>query len=270
MAIVEETHLLFDSSSSNPERSFSEAFMRASAESERRLGETGKAASMIAYWMFESASETTLCESFDLVLGALKDTSSRSDLGRAAHKLIVGCAEGTIGPDAFASKIRKPLRARASTTEATQAVVKETTLGETLESLLAREGFDKLHPDPILAWKAFKEFAVAPITSSAPVQHVTALFQWGIYGLGMRDLFEWDLTRQVTFGAASGGYDHMEQVHCTLYFPPDDRLVKLGQGDLWAGDDLEQWFSSVEAHPAFIAAMELGVAIESGVVSEHV
>lgn len=77
------------------------------------------------------------------------------------------------------------------------------------------------------------------------------LFQWGIYDCGDGELFELDVTRQLSGNAE----DEIEHCHCTLFFKSNAILSELGEGNIWCQSlqHLKSFESIITQHPAFIS-----------------
>ena len=59
-------------------------------------------------------------------------------------------------------------------------------------------------------------------------------------------------------------------VFLTISFDPREELAALGQGELWASADVEEWLRDVEALPAFQLPLEIGEPVEWSVFQEEV
>jgi hypothetical protein len=122
----------------------------------------------------------------------------------------------------------------------------------TLERMLADAGFDKSRPDTPLAWRVFKQFASIPVAAATD----GLLFQCGTYGFSGEPAFEFDFTRQFT-QEEKGDEPSMEQLSCTLYYPPSNELGALNT-NLWSFsyDSAAAFFAAVEALPEFRSVVE--------------
>ena len=58
------------------------------------------------------------------------------------------------------------------------------------------------------------------------------LFQWGTYGWGGPEFFEFDITRQLIFGGEAED-ENIWQLSLTFKFPPTAPLRALGSGNRW-------------------------------------
>lgn len=115
------------------------------------------------------------------------------------------------------------------------------------ERRLAAAGFRGDAPDPLLAWRVFREFAAVPFGAADD----RLLFQCGVFTFSGPELFELDFTRQFAH-EIDGEYDHMEQLQCTFYFTPEPDLRPLSTS-LWSSEaeSLNAFFTQVEALPEF-------------------
>ena len=83
------------------------------------------------------------------------------------------------------------------------------------------------------------------------------LFQFGCYDWGEGEFFELDVTRQL-----SGEPDSpIEQLHCTISYPVNDSLLKLGEDNFWCENrfDVAKFESRVLNHDAFQLCIPLKV-----------
>ncbi|HEX8848273.1 MAG TPA: hypothetical protein VF761_01945, partial [Gemmatimonadaceae bacterium] len=117
--------------------------------------------------------------------------------------------------------------------------------------MLAAAGFDMERPDAALAWRVFKEFAVTPVAAATD----GLLFQCGTYDFSGEPAFEFDFTRQFTH-EEEGEPAGMEQLSCTLYFPPTEERRAL-RTNLWSFGfaSAAEFFAAVEALPEFRVVM---------------
>ncbi len=116
-----------------------------------------------------------------------------------------------------------------------------------LEAALAEAGFDHTHPDPLVAWQAFRAFASVPVS----VADDAFLFQCGTFSLTGEPRFEWNLTRQFTH-EEDGEYAGMEQLQLTIRYAATPELEPVSTS-LWSYDcaSVAEWFARVEALPEF-------------------
>lgn len=128
---------------------------------------------------------------------------------------------------------------------------------QTLKEMLGAAGVDVGAPEPMGAWRVFREFAELPVEDVASEDGDMVLFQWGTHdwGDGRGERFEIDFLRQFTIEDA-GEYDHMEQLHCTFEFEPTEALRDLGSGEHWIAGDLADGLDRVEALPIFTVLRE--------------
>ena len=101
-------------------------------------------------------------------------------------------------------------------------------------------------PDADKVWAVFKEFTTLPVEGVEE----GFLYEIGVYGFGAPETFRMNLVRQFSF-YEDGEYDRMEQLHCTLHFPPDDDLRALGKFNTWAEQhaSLDDFYLAVEQRP---------------------
>ena len=134
------------------------------------------------------------------------------------------------------------------------------------DRMLADAGFDRLRPDPAVAWRVFKEFSAVPVAAATD----GLLFQCGTYDFTGELLFECDFTRQFTH-EEDGEYVSMEQLSCTVYFRPADELASL-KAELWsfAFDSPEAYFAAVESLPEFRSALVASSPLRAGTRQEEV
>lgn len=120
-----------------------------------------------------------------------------------------------------------------------------------LEAALADAGFDHAHPDPRLAWQAFRAFAAVPVSVAGD----DFLFQCGTYDFSGERRFHWNLTRQFTH-EEDGEYAGMEQLQLTILYEATPDLASI-KTKLWSLDcaSAEEWFARVEVLPEFQAVM---------------
>lgn len=134
------------------------------------------------------------------------------------------------------------------------------------EELLFRAGFDRDRPDPMIAWRAFKDFARMAVQCS----HDALLFQTGVYAFTGPRTFQLDFTRQ--FELSDGDeYAGMEQLHCTFHYPPAADLAAL-ETHLWSTDcaTLDEFFERVEGLPEFRSSMALAQPVRVEIFQETV
>ena len=115
--------------------------------------------------------------------------------------------------------------------------------------MLNEAGFNEDHPDALLSWETFKQFAVVPVEC----EEDDLLFQCGIYGQG--EFFEFNFTRQFRFLVESGEYDGLEHLSYTLLYEPVGELRPL-RTHLWDLDFVgplhkKEFFEAVEALKEF-------------------
>jgi hypothetical protein len=136
----------------------------------------------------------------------------------------------------------------------------------TLERMLAEAGFDSASPDAPLAWRVFKTFAAIPVECAGDA----LLFQCGTFTLSGAPLFNVDFTRQFVH-EVDGEYDHMEQLHCTIYCEPLEELGEV-KTNLWSYDfpSLEEFFAAVEALPEFQLPMTVQAVRRAEIWQEQV
>ena len=114
-----------------------------------------------------------------------------------------------------------------------------------LEQLLVNAGFDRQNPDPALAWKAFRQFAVEPLELE------TAEIWFEASG---DDPAYFDFVRSFTFENDDAAWDE----HLTAHFTTSSQLnLGTGEDTIHAEDlsDLAAWFAEVEASPVFKAGL---------------
>lgn len=89
----------------------------------------------------------------------------------------------------------------------------------------------------------FKDFAQLPVDCAGDA----LLFQCGTFSFTSEPLFHLNFTRQFMH-EEDGEYAGMEQLGCTVYYPPVDELRALGT-NLWSLDcaSPEEFFVRVEA-----------------------
>jgi len=113
----------------------------------------------------------------------------------------------------------------------------------TLRSALARANVSIEAPRADAVWAAFKSFLDEPVDDAED----GVLYEVGVSGFGEPEAFQIDLVRQFSV-YEDGEYDRMEQLHCTLRYPPSDLLRAHGSFHAW-----------LEEHPsrgAFITAVD--------------
>jgi len=110
------------------------------------------------------------------------------------------------------------------------------------DRMLTRAGFDTDRPDPLVAWRVFKESATIPFDCADD----NLLFQCGVYKFTGQELFHFDFTRQFTH-EEEGEYAGMEQLHCTTYYEPTTELRRI-ETNLWSQNcaSLDDFFQRVE------------------------
>jgi hypothetical protein len=121
-----------------------------------------------------------------------------------------------------------------------------------LEAALSEAGFDHAHPDPRLAWRAFRAFASVPVS----VANDDLLFQCGTYDFTGESRFHWNLTRQFTH-EEDGEYSGMEQLQLTILYEATPDLASVTT-NIWSLDcgSVQEWFARVEALPAFQSILD--------------
>jgi hypothetical protein len=129
-----------------------------------------------------------------------------------------------------------------------------------LKRMLKDAGVDPARPPLLETWNVFKTFAVLPVEGVGPdSDDDLLLFQWGCYDWGGKgERFNVDFLRQFTVYSRGGGYDHMEQLHCTFFFEPTPGLRALGSDNEWSGRSLDAWFAQIEELPAFTMPTQSG------------
>ena len=135
-----------------------------------------------------------------------------------------------------------------------------------LESMLTDAGFDRDHPDPRVVLDVFRAFAEIPVVCASDL----VLFQVGSYSFTGPELFELDLTRQFAH-EENGEYLGMEQLHCTLYYEPTDKLRML-KCSLWSAEcsSLGEFFARVEKMPEFQIPLSGSTPLRADVGQEDV
>jgi hypothetical protein len=126
--------------------------------------------------------------------------------------------------------------------------------------------------EPRKTWEIFKAFAAVSVEGAGPESDDDmCLFEYGTFdwsdGKGAR--FNWSLVRQFSLYDGSGEYDHMEHLHCDLFFAATPELESLGTEAHWSGQDLDQWAAQVETSEGLVAALALN-PVESQFGQEHV
>lgn len=127
-----------------------------------------------------------------------------------------------------------------------------------LKQLLNAAGGDARRPNPLDAWRVFKQFAAEPVDCAED----GLLFQCGVYDFSGAKRFHFDLVRQFTVADEHGDYDHMEQLHCEFTCAPTPALRKCKAG-VWReefDDDTDQFFAAVENMPEFQAGTQAQAA----------
>lgn len=83
------------------------------------------------------------------------------------------------------------------------------------------------------------------------------LFQCGVYDWGEGRNFEVDFVRQFIINHENGDYDHMEQLHFTFYYPPEDAGMSKIEFNIWNNDcsDLAAFRERVEEAEGFRLAV---------------
>ncbi len=145
----------------------------------------------------------------------------------------------------------------------------------TLKGMLAEAGASLDRPSVDEAWPVWRRFAEIDAEDVAPDDD-GLLFEWGTYAFNDGQ-FMFGLTRQFSFYRSTkygGEYDHMEQLHCMLFFEPTDELRALGSGEMdwwfrWEGD-LDAWLDKIEEHPAHSAARRAGIPLRVRLAQEEV
>ena len=122
---------------------------------------------------------------------------------------------------------------------------------ERLRQLLTDAGFDPDHPDPAVAWAAFKRFAAEPVD----VPTTELWFEAGDGDPATDSPAYFDFVRMFTH-YPNDGAEWGEQVTAHFTAPPGVRLGLRGRS-VQAADvsDLPPWFAAVEASPAFKAGV---------------
>ncbi len=100
---------------------------------------------------------------------------------------------------------------------------------EALNRELAAAAAKSPYPNVDAVWAGFKAFISQPVDGVED----EVLYEIGVFGFGAPETFQLSLVRQLSF-FDRGKYDHMEQVRCTVHFPPDDDLRGLGRFNTWA------------------------------------
>jgi hypothetical protein len=238
----------------------------------------------LASWAIERADRPTRAESIEAALVAAATTSADDPLARDLDEFVRGYLDGTINDDEYLRRLRKPraakpTRRRARAVQLPAGALTVSQAERTLMAMIAEAGVGD-PPDPRAAWEVFKAFAARRVVANAPWQLDSdlGLFQWGVYdwhdGKGTR--FQIDFTRQFALLDEDGDYDHMEQLACTLYFAPTERLRGLGSGEvwsdgeLWADGALQAWSAGVEATGVLVAIAGGDTPIECRVGQEQV
>ena len=136
----------------------------------------------------------------------------------------------------------------------------------TLQSMLRKAGFNAAKPDPALAWRTFKEFALVPVDCASD----GLLFETGVFKTTGAPQFHFSFTRQFTHDE-EGEYSGMEQLGCAFLYAPDHELSQL-KTSLWSFDSpsLDAYFSQVEALPEFRVPLARFTPISADISQEEV
>jgi hypothetical protein len=214
----------------------------------------GSVAAGLLLWITSHWSDAAALQSaHELMYGSNVDDPRRKQVLDLTHRI----ATGTITWTELARVEKKGL-IRREVPKLPPPPADAIPLGEaltTLTTMLGDAGVDDERPDPRGVWNCFAAFAGRPVAGTPLiVENDMCLFEWGIHDFGEGRSFEWDLTRQFVLNDGDGDYDHMEQLSVTLSFDPEDAdLVSVGAGNLWSGNDLDEWRSDVERLDAFRA-----------------
>jgi len=128
--------------------------------------------------------------------------------------------------------------------------------------MLAAAGGEDPERNPLGVWEVFKRFATRSVAADAPerLDHPDGdlrLFEWGTFpspsARNRKPAFRVNLCRQFSILDADGDYDRMEQLRCDIRLEATPALKQLGEGTIWSGPDLQEWFAAVEASDGFKA-----------------
>jgi hypothetical protein len=208
----------------------------------------------VAYWLFDSASALGEPQRLDAALAAAE--GHHEPLAAQVRELTRASVSGDMSDEDFTRELKKAQRAAQRARDGDQvkptpepAAIDVADAEQVLRTMLAEAGVGLEQPDARRVWEVFVAFARLPLRASPPfeVQYEEAFVEWG-------GSYAWDLVRQFELATDELGYDHMEQLHCTLTFEPSPRLLDLGEGSVW-GADLESWVARFEAADAFGVAV---------------
>ena len=135
-----------------------------------------------------------------------------------------------------------------------------------LQTQLNDAQFDHQRPDLTLALQVFRTFASQQFDCAEDA----FLFQCGVYDFTGKREYQVDLVRQFVF-EEDGEYDHMEQLHCTIYFAPTPELNGL-EAELWSYDfpSPSEFFDHVSTMPGYLAAIDGRVPLRAETFQEEV
>lgn len=134
-----------------------------------------------------------------------------------------------------------------------------------LRQRMAAEGLDGKAPGLVEAMRLFRGFTAEPFDCAEDA----LLWETGTYRFEDEHFFFASLTRQFTL-EEDGGYDHMEQIHLTLRYPPETASA-VPEAALWSfdcGEDFDAFFAAVERDTAFLALATGPAPLRCDVVSE--
>ena len=119
-----------------------------------------------------------------------------------------------------------------------------------------REDWWRLGPERLLdeLLGAYREERVEGCDPEA--EEDLLLFQCGRFDWGDGEEFELDLVRQLTFRDARGEYDHLGQLHVTLFYPVEIAGDAELEFSLWSSEcaSLEQFAERVRSTAGFALA----------------
>ena len=266
------------------------ALLRAQHDSTRRsLARAGAGpeslAALLAHWVVTRADRATFAESLDAGLAAAEGRDAADPLTRDLDQFARDYLGGQISGEEFVRRLKKPRATAARRTRRRRervpaGAITVSRAQTTLEGMIAEARVERRRPNPRTTWDVFKAFAARRVVADPPgkLDSDLGLFQWGVYdwedGKGAR--FELNFTRQFALSDEDGDYDHMEQLACTLYFEPNERLRGLGRGEVWSSGDvsaddvLRAWIAEVEETGVLAVIAGDHVPIECRVEQEQV